>query len=295
MLRTADDELTVDELAARAGVTVRTIRFYSSRGLLPPPRLRGRTGMYSGEHLARLDLIRELQALGFTLAAIERQLHRIPDDASPAELALQRALIAPWTDDQAEDLDRHELDQRAGRHLDDARIDQLVQLGIVQRLDDGSGRVRLLVPAMLDVGLRILEFDLPQDMLVRAKEIVDQHTGQIAVELRELFAENVLRPYRQRGRPEEERERVQAVADELRPLTLRVLVDGFQRAVNRVIRHHVGESREESHVDGSADGDRGADHSASTGDSRGEPGEGSGAAEGGADAGRSSRPRSPSR
>lgn len=253
MLRTADDELTVDELAARAGVTVRTVRFYSSRGLLPPPRLRGRTGMYSGEHLARLDLIRELQALGFTLAAIERQLHRIPDDASPAELALQRALIAPWTDDQAEDLDRHELDQRAGCHLDEARIDQLVALGIVQRLDDDPEQIRLLVPAMLDVGLRILEFDLPQDMLVRAKEIVDQHTGQIAAELRELFAENVLRPYRQRGRPEEERARVQAVADELRPLTLRVLMDGFQRAVNRVIRQHVQDGEEQSGVDGAPD------------------------------------------
>lgn len=238
MLRTADEELTVDELAARAGVTVRTVRFYSSRGLLPPPRLRGRTGLYSGEHLARLDLIRELQALGFTLAAIERQLRRIPEDASPEELALQRALVAPWTDDQAEDLDRRELDQRAGRHLDDARLAQLVELGIVTWLGS-SDRLRLTSPAMLDVGLHILDLDLPQDMLVRAKNIVDQHTGQIAAELRELFAANVLRPYVERGRPEEERERVHAVTEQLRPLTLRVLVDGFQRAVNTVIRDHV--------------------------------------------------------
>lgn len=35
---TEEPTLTVDELAARAGVTVRTIRFYSTRGLLPPPR-----------------------------------------------------------------------------------------------------------------------------------------------------------------------------------------------------------------------------------------------------------------
>ncbi|WP_243792321.1 MerR family transcriptional regulator [Saccharopolyspora gloriosae] len=83
MLRTADEELTIDELAARAGVTVRTVRFYASRGLLPPPRLRGRLGLYGGDHLARLDLIRELQALGFTLSAIERHLERIPDDATP--------------------------------------------------------------------------------------------------------------------------------------------------------------------------------------------------------------------
>ncbi|RBL82271.1 transcriptional regulator, partial [Streptomyces cavourensis] len=38
-MTTGTDEptLTVDELAARAGVTVRTVRFYSTRGLLPPP------------------------------------------------------------------------------------------------------------------------------------------------------------------------------------------------------------------------------------------------------------------
>ncbi|MBE9375802.1 MerR family transcriptional regulator [Saccharopolyspora sp. HNM0983] len=238
MLRSADEELTIDELAARAGVTVRTVRFYASRGLLPPPRLRGRTGLYGGDHLARLDLIRELQVLGFTLSAIERHLERIPDEAAPEELALQRALIAPWTDEHAEDLDRHELDRRAGRRLDDRLLEQLVQLGILQHLPD-SEQVRLPSPAMLDVGLRILDLELPPEMLVHAKDIVEQHTAQIATELRELFAANLLRPYVERGRPDDERERMRQVTDQLRPLTIQVLVNGFQHAVNNVIRDHV--------------------------------------------------------
>lgn len=238
MLRSADDELTVDELAARAGVTVRTVRFYASRGLLPPPRLRGRTGLYGGDHLARLDLIRDLQVLGFTLSAIERHLERIPEGATPEDLALQRALIAPWTDEHAEDLTRHELDRRAGRRLDDQLVDQLVQLGILQHLP-GSEQVRVPTPAMLDVGLKILDLELPPEMLAGAKNIVEQHTGQIAGELRELFAANLLRPYVERGRPEEERERMRQITDQLRPLTIQVLVNGFQRAVNDVIRDHV--------------------------------------------------------
>lgn len=238
MLRSADEELTVDELAARAGVTVRTVRFYASRGLLPPPRLRGRTGLYGGDHLARLDLIRDLQVLGFTLSAIERHLERIPDAAGPEELALQRALVAPWIDEHAEDLDRHELDQRAGRRLDDQWVDQLVQLGILQYLP-GAEQVRLPTPAMLDVGLRILDLELPPEMLTQAKGIVEQHTGQIATDLRELFAANVLRPYVERGRPEDERERMRQITDQLRPLTIQVLVNGFQQAVNNVIRDHV--------------------------------------------------------
>lgn len=240
MLPTADEELTIDELAARAGVTVRTVRFYSSRGLLPPPRLRGRLGLYGRDHLARLELIRELQGLGFTLSAIERHLERIPADASPEELALQRALIAPWTEDRSEDIDRAELDRRAGQHLDDDRVEKLVALGILQRLPD-SDRLRLPSPAMLGVGLQILALDLPLDMLLEAKNIVSQHTAQIAVELRELFAANVLRPYVERGRPEQERERVRRMADRLRPLTIQVLVNGFQQAVNEVIRSHVAD------------------------------------------------------
>ncbi|GAA3355121.1 MerR family transcriptional regulator [Saccharopolyspora gregorii] len=239
MLRTADEELTIDELAARAGVTVRTVRFYASRGLLPPPRLRGRLGLYGGDHLARLDLIRELQALGFTLSAIERHLERIPDDATAEDLALHRALLAPWTSDQSEDLTRHELSQRAGRQLDDDLVGKLVSLGILQALDDDLSRVRLSNSAMLGVGLQILDLDLPQGMLLEAKDIVEQHTSQIAVELRELFAANVLRPYLERGRPEEERERVHVATQQLRPLTIHVLVNGFQNAINDVIRDHV--------------------------------------------------------
>ncbi len=49
---------TVDELAARAGVTVRTIRFYGTRGLLPPPVIGPRrVGHYGQDHLSRLALI----------------------------------------------------------------------------------------------------------------------------------------------------------------------------------------------------------------------------------------------
>jgi DNA-binding transcriptional MerR regulator len=239
MLRTADEELTVDELAARAGVSVRTVRFYASRGLLPSPRLRGRLGLYGADHLARLDLIRELQTHGFTLSAIERHLERIPEDATPDDLALQRALLAPWTTDQSEDLDRHELNQRAGRHLDDQMLDQLAALGILEVLDDDRERVRLPSTSMLGVGVRALELGLPQEMLLQAKQIVEQRSAQIATELRELFAVNVLRPYVGRGRPEDERDRVRATTDQLRPLTIQALVHGFQRAVNDVIRDHV--------------------------------------------------------
>ena len=87
--------LTVDELSTRVGMTVRTLRFYAGRGLIPPPVRRGRVGYYGAEHIARLDLVRELQAHGFTLSAIEGYLERIPADATPQDIALHRTLLTP--------------------------------------------------------------------------------------------------------------------------------------------------------------------------------------------------------
>src|SRR6185503_2488839 len=107
--------LTIEELAARTGLTVRTIRFYAGQGLLPPPVRRGRLGYYSAAHRMRLEFVRELQGYGYTLAAIERVLARIPFEAAPGDLALHRALLAPWAPERGEELDRAGLQRRAGR------------------------------------------------------------------------------------------------------------------------------------------------------------------------------------
>ena len=82
-------------------MTVRTTRYYAGLGLLPPPTRRGRMAYYTVEHRARLELIRALQDHGFTLAAIEKYLGRVPVDASVEDLALQRAMLTSWGDGQA--------------------------------------------------------------------------------------------------------------------------------------------------------------------------------------------------
>ena len=230
-------ELTVDELAARAGVRVRTVRFYAGRGLLPPPRLRGRTGLYGADHLARLELVRELQALGLTLAAIEKHLEKIPLDAPPEDLALQRALLSPWAPEAPEDLDRHELDRRAGRHLDDDALKRLEALGVVE-LAEGGG-VRVVSPALLGISAELAELPMPLDTLIASHEAVERYTTELAVELQGVFQDTVVRPYRERGRPPEERDQLLELATKLKPLMIQSLVTSFQRAVDRAIRSTV--------------------------------------------------------
>jgi len=230
-------ELTVDELASRAGVSVRTVRYYAGRGLLPPPRLRGRTGLYGPEHLARLELVRELQSLGLTLAAIERHLQRIPLDASPEDLALQRALLSPWAPGLPEEMDRHELDRRVGRHLSDETVKRLAALGVVEELS--GDRIRVINPGLLRVGVELAELPLPMETLLNSHEAVERHITALAEELHRNFQETVVRPYRERGRRPQEREVLLAVAARLKPVMIQSLVTSFQQAVDRILRKTV--------------------------------------------------------
>ncbi|TDC44353.1 MerR family transcriptional regulator [Actinomadura sp. KC345] len=234
-------ELTVGELASRAGVTVRTVRFYAGRGLLPPPRLRGRTGLYGADHLARLELVRELQSLGLTLAAIEKHLQKIPLDAPAEDLALQRALLSPWAPERPELLDRHELDRRAGRHLDDEVLKRLEALGVVEPVPDGPSatRVRVVSPALLGISAELAALPMPLDTVIASHEAVDRHTTALADELQRVFQDTVVRPYREGGRAPEERERLMEMAGKLKPLMIQSLVTSFQRAVDKAIRRSV--------------------------------------------------------
>lgn len=230
--------LTVDQLAERTGVSVRTIRFYAGRGLLPAPRLRGRTGLYDTGHRARLELISELAGLGFTLAAIERQLERIPHDAGPEELALQRALLTPWIPEHGEEMDRAELDRRAGRPVPDDDVDALIGLGALTTLPDG--RVRAHGALALATALEALDSGLPPELWRRAHDAIERHTAALAEELMALFQTEVLQPYRDRGRPADERSRLATAFSRLKPITVQGVVAAFARAVNRTIRDRAG-------------------------------------------------------
>ncbi|MGB8198781.1 MAG: MerR family transcriptional regulator [Pseudonocardiaceae bacterium] len=242
------EQLTIAELAARTGISVRTIRFYAGMGLIPPPAVRGRLGLYDERHAARLELVRDLQELGFTLAAIEGYLARIPLDRSPEDLALHRALLAPWLPEQPETVDRAELDARAGRTLDDDEVVRLTTLGVIRRdgachgaqIDgaqiDGVQTWTLTSPDMLDYGLSLLDAKMDFEVQLASQQIIERHTSALATELVALFHDTVLREYREHGRPPELRDRLIALLERLKPITVDGVVTNFQLAVNRAIR-----------------------------------------------------------
>jgi len=235
---TAEELLTIDELAFRTGTTVRNIRFYATEGLLPPPVRSGRMAYYSAAHRLRLEFISQLQEHGYTLAGIERVLARIPADASPDEVMVHRAVLAPWGMDPHVDLTRAELEKRAGRNVDDATIEFLIDLGLLQRLDDGRFRTseRLLAP-----GLAILETKVPLSVLREASAVINEHATAVADGLAEVFRRGIWDPYRRGELADLDPEHLVVVVSRLRPLAVQGLVGAFERASDRAMRQPRGE------------------------------------------------------
>lgn len=229
---TADDGevYTVDELAATTGMTVRTTRYYAGLGLLPPPSRRGRMAYYSAQHRARLELIRALQEHGFTLAAIEKYLSRIPPDASVEDLAIQRSMLTSWTTGGHERLTRRQLEARIGRKVDDETIQLLVTMGAIREEDE-----RYEVLPAFDVGVQSLDLGIPLDSLIAAGEAINRHMDELADELTAILKDRVLTPYHERPKSGAEKAQFEQTMERLRQLTLEAVVSGFQRAANQVI------------------------------------------------------------
>ncbi|MFJ2743322.1 MerR family transcriptional regulator [Streptomyces sp. NPDC087440] len=232
---TGEPTLTVDELAARAGVTVRTIRFYSTKGLLPPPTIGPRrVGHYGPEHLSRLALIDELQHHGMTLSAIERYLQQLPPDLSAHDLAIHRAVVASWAPDSAELATRAELERRAGGPLSDVDIDRLAAMSVLERAEEpDTFRVD---PGLLALGVQLLGVPIAHETILAARTILMEHTRSAARELTRLFRDEVWSPYRERESDPEHVEAMKSLSAHMQPMVLQALVTAFQRSLKEELR-----------------------------------------------------------
>lgn len=219
--------LTIDELAASTGLTVRTTRYYASLGLLPAPIRQGRMAYYGREHLGRLQLVRALQEHGFTLAAVERHLATVPMSSTAEEMAVQRALLTAWRPGPGETMSRAQLDDLAGRPLTDRDLDDLTRIGVVVPRPDGDYDV---LPVAREA-VETLDLGTPIEAIVEANTAVRRRMGELADELTQILRDRVI-PHLPES--SDDPERLDRVVTSLRSLTLDAVVLGFQRAANHV-------------------------------------------------------------
>ncbi len=232
-----EPSLTVDELAARAGVTVRTVRFYSTRGLLPPPVIGPRrVGHYGPEHLSRLALIEELQHQGMTLSAIERYLDALPDDLSAHDLAIHRALVATWAPDSAEETSREELEKRAGRPLSETDLRRLAAMNVIAPSGEGGGGGFRVDLSLLRLGVALLDVPISHETILAARHVMLEHARATAHELTRLFRDEVWGPFTEGEDDPERVESMKALSAHMQPMVVQALVTAFQRSLKEELK-----------------------------------------------------------
>lgn len=227
------DLLTIEQLAARTGMTVRNIRAHVTRGLLPPPRLRGRTGFYGPEHVARLQLIAGLQQQGFNLASI-RKLVTGPAAPSAAEtIAFYRTALGPWLTEAPQVVGEAELAAGYGLLPDPALLRRLERLGVVESVADGE--VRVLNPTLLRVGRELAVMGYSVDQLIGVLAVLLQHSRSVADAFVAMFLEVHWRAYVEAGMPPEQLPDLRSVIEALQPLAAQAVVAAFQQEMTTAV------------------------------------------------------------
>jgi DNA-binding transcriptional MerR regulator len=238
-----------DQLAARAGVSVDTVRFYQSRALLPPPERHGRIALYSDEHLGRLTRIRELKDKGFTLQSIKRMLDGDVDADEVLAVAVGEAL--PGEEGADESLSLDELATQTG--VSAALLRAIEREGLLAPLIvDGEPKYSPDDAAAVAAGLELLAAGLPLSELLDLARRHDEAMRTVAEQAVELFVRYVRDPIHVTASSEEEA--ASLLIDAFRrmlPATTSLVAHHFRRVVLAVAQDRIG--REGLLVDDAAD------------------------------------------
>ena len=220
---------TIEQLAARTGLTVRNIRSHVTRGLLPAPHLKGRTGYYGSEHVARLQLITGLQQQGFNLAAISKLVGGPAGPSADETVAFYRTALGPWVTERPEVWDETELAAQFGLNPDPELMERLRKLGVLERMDDG--RVQVRNPAIIRVGRQLAALGYGIEDLMGVLRVLMQHSRSVADAFVQMFLDVQWKDYIDAGMPPERLPELQALIEQLQPLASQAVVAAFQQAM----------------------------------------------------------------
>lgn len=186
-------EYRVADLARAAQTSVRNVRVYQDRGLLPPPRREGRIGLYSEEHLARLRLINRLLARGYTFATIGELFDAWGKGKDLADtLGLREALTAPWTQEDPVRLTRAEVARRFGTPLSPTALERAIELGmLVPDGKEGTATFLIPSPSLLDAGCELVGAGVPLDVVLDLAAAVRDDMSRVAQRFVSLVLDHI--------------------------------------------------------------------------------------------------------
>ncbi|MFD7439829.1 MerR family transcriptional regulator [Streptomyces sp. NPDC059909] len=239
-------EYRIEDLAHHSGATVRTIRAYQDRGLLPKPERRGRANVYGDTHLARLRQIADLLDRGYTLASIKELLEAW--DAGRGlggVLGLVAEVQGPWTDEEAARITRAELDETFGGKPDEEAIAEAVELGVLERIPGRADEFLVPSPQELSVAAELYAAGVPLLAISGHLRELRGQVEHIASRFLEFTTEHVFARYLGHQPPTDaDAAEAASMVRRLRPLAQQTVDAELARAMRlfatRHLQHHLG-------------------------------------------------------
>ncbi len=240
-------EYRIEDLAHLSGATVRTIRAYQDRGLLPRPERRGRANVYGETHLARLRQIADLLDRGYTLASIKELLAAWDAGLDlGGVLGLVAEIDGPWTDEEASRISRPDLDTAFGGTSDEEAIAEAVELGVLERIPGKDDEFLVPSPQELAVAAELHSAGVPLLAISGHLRELRGQVEHIASRFLDFTTEHVFQPFLDHPPTDAEAAEAAALVRRLRPLAQQTIDAELARAMRtlatRYLRHHLSEA-----------------------------------------------------
>lgn len=250
MVDVSGEEFPIEELAHRAGLSVRNVRSHISRGLLPPGAMRGRSARYTAVHVDRLDLISGLRRRGFSLAAIEVLINQSATETAEEALRLYRGMLAPWEPEEPVEIGADGLLDWLGVPADDPAAGELrgagprlVEDGLAEPV--GPDRIRLLRPDLVRAGGQAVRLGMSVGSVLALHRELDRHTGRVAELFIELFASQIWAGHVRDGLPADGAPGIQHAVEKLQPVATLALLSSFRSVMQTAMDEFIGRISDE--------------------------------------------------
>ncbi|MEU5578371.1 MerR family transcriptional regulator [Streptomyces huasconensis] len=239
--RTVSVEYRIEDLAHHSGATVRTIRAYQDRGLLPRPERRGRSNVYGESHLARLRQIADLLDRGYTLASIKELLEAWDTGRGlGGVLGLAAEVDGPWTDEKADRITRAELDAAFGGTPDEAAVADAVALGVLEPVAGREDEFLVPSPQELAVAVELHAAGVPLSAIAEHLRELRGQVEHIASRFLDFTTEHVFARYLGHHPPTEaDAAEAASLVRRLRPLAQQSVDAELARAMRLFATRHL--------------------------------------------------------
>jgi len=225
-------QFTVEEIAVKAEVSIDTIRFYQTKGLLPLPAKRGRRAVYDQSHLERLALVKSMAERGLSLKAIAMLIDRGADSSD-------RALLAAIEEDTAAPAySSAEMAKKLGIPL--AVLRSIEATGLSGEADDGGHHYSDSDVHSARGALDLVRFGFPLPRLIALAVRHDRATRKTVDEAIELFDKHIRKAKRVNSQvdsqgisEDDDGEAVAKAFKEILPVVTAIIAHHFQRLLIR--------------------------------------------------------------